>query len=144
MPSSKARKPRSNRRRRRRGLLDRDAQLVVVVAHTGDLAPRLSPPFVVRLPGGIHDPEAIAQRGGAAELESERRGKHQRAALAGNGVGEPSLTYLDADFGAPVGRGHPGLGRERQGRGRVQKGQTSHVEAGKPAHDGIPLDSTAW
>ncbi len=68
-----------------RGLLHRDGQLVVVVAYPCHLAPRLGPPFVVRLPRGVGDAQSVAER---------RRPRNSKPSSEGRISARPSRARL--------------------------------------------------
>ncbi len=113
-----------------------DGQLVVVVVHPRHLAPRLGPPFVVRLASGLGDAEPVAERRRAPELEAEQRGKDERAAIAGKAVAQPAIASLHRDLIAAVGRGDEDLTPERDGGGddEGECGEAQNEKAGRPAH----------
>ena len=89
---------------RRGGLHHVDRQFVVVIAHASHFAPRLRPPFIVRLAHGVRDTQPVAQRNCSAKFKAEQRWKYQRAPIALQAVVEPSLVDRDRDFVATIRR----------------------------------------
>ena len=86
-------------------LLDGHAQLVVVVAHSRDLAPRLRPRFVVQCCAPCRPCAAVAERGRAAKLEAEARLREHVPPAALHPVGQPPVVVGRDDDDVPsVGR----------------------------------------
>ncbi len=107
---------------RRGGLHHVDRQFVVVIAHASHFAPRLRPPFIVRLARGVRDTQPVAQRNGSAELKAEQRRKDQRAPIALEAVVEPSLVDRDRDFVATIRRSDHALASKWADRRRKRDG----------------------
>ncbi len=121
-PSSNARTLTVNRRFGAAVSTTSDGQFVVMVAHASHLAPRLRPPFVVRLARGVRDAQPVAQRNGSAELKAEQRWKDQRAPIALEAVVEPSLVDRDRDFVATIRRSDHALASKWADRRRKRDG----------------------
>jgi hypothetical protein len=97
-------------------LLERDAQLVVVVAHVLPLAPDLSP-RLVRGPLGERDHAEVArQRGEVLEHEAEARALDHRRGEAVHGVRRHAVGQLEGDAVGAV-RGGDARGLRASGVG---------------------------